>query len=117
MSAAKERTHGCPINSKAFLLSIKEWPADNVERRPIADLIPYVNNARTHSDEQVAQIAASMKEWGWTNPVLIDDAGKISQASKPRLNLQARHSQRYPHKGFRRPHNGPTKEQGRKAVI
>jgi len=77
MSAAKERTHGCPINSKAFLLSIKEWPADNVERRPIADLIPYVNNARTHSDEQVAQIAASMKEWGWTNPVLIDDAGMI----------------------------------------
>jgi len=58
-------------------LNIKEWPADNVEHRPIADLIPYVNNARTHSDEQVAQIAASMKEWGWTNPVLIDDAGMI----------------------------------------
>ena len=58
-------------------MNIKEWPADNVERRPIADLIPYVNNARTHSDEQVAQIAASMKEWGWTNPVLIDDAGMI----------------------------------------
>jgi len=58
-------------------LNIKEWPADNVERRPIADLIPYVNNARTHSDEQVAQIAASMKEWGWTNPVLVDDAGMI----------------------------------------
>ena len=60
-----------------FLLNIKEWLADNIERRPIADLIPYVNNARTHSDEQVAQIAASMKEWGWTNPVLVDDAGMI----------------------------------------
>ena len=50
-----------PTNSKAFLLTIKEWPADNVERRQISDLIPYVNNARTHSGEQVAQIAASMK--------------------------------------------------------
>lgn len=53
------------------------WPADKVERRPIDALIPYANNARTHSDEQVAQIAASMKEWGWTNPVLIDETGMI----------------------------------------
>lgn len=53
------------------------WPADNVERRPIADLEPYALNARTHSDEQVAQIAASMREWGWTNPVLIDPDGGI----------------------------------------
>lgn len=53
------------------------WPADKVERRPIDALIPYANNARTHSDEQVAQIAASMKEWGWTNPVLVDEAGMI----------------------------------------
>jgi len=36
-------------------------------------LIPYVNNARVHSDEQVAQIAASIKEFGWTNPILIDN--------------------------------------------
>lgn len=54
-----------------------EWPADKVERRPIASLIPYARNARTHSDAQVAQLAASMKEWGWTNPVLVDDAGMI----------------------------------------
>ena len=53
------------------------WPADKVERRPIDALIPYANNARTHSDEQVAQIAASMREWGWTNPVLFDEAGMI----------------------------------------
>jgi ParB-like chromosome segregation protein Spo0J len=44
---------------------------------PIADLIPYVNNARTHSDEQVAQIAASIKEFGWTNPILIDGENGI----------------------------------------
>ena len=56
--------------------SIK-WPADRVERRPISDLIPYARNARTHSEEQIAQIAASMREWGWTNPVLIDSDGQI----------------------------------------
>lgn len=56
---------------------MQNWPADKVERRPIAGLIPYVSNSRTHSDEQVAQIAASMKEWGWTNPVLVDDTGMI----------------------------------------
>jgi hypothetical protein len=38
-----------------------KWPADKVERRPIAKLIPAARNARTHSDEQVAQIAASIK--------------------------------------------------------
>lgn len=38
----------------------------------VADLVPYVNNARTHSDAQVAQIAASIREFGFTNPVLVD---------------------------------------------
>lgn len=55
----------------------QQWPADNVERRKVEELIPYARNSRTHSDEQVAQIAASMKEWGWTNPVLIDEEGGI----------------------------------------
>jgi DNA modification methylase len=53
------------------------WPADKVERRPIGDLIPYARNARTHTDEQVAEVAASMREWGWTNPVLVDEEGMI----------------------------------------
>jgi len=48
-----------------------DWPADQVERHPIDRLLPYARNARTHSNEQVAQIAASMKEWGWANPILI----------------------------------------------
>lgn len=42
-----------------------------VEYRPLDTLIPYARNARTHSEEQVAQIAASIREFGWTNPVLI----------------------------------------------
>jgi hypothetical protein len=54
-----------------------EWSADKVERQPIDPLIPYARNARTHSDEQVAQIAASIKEWGWTIPILTDEEGGI----------------------------------------
>ena len=56
---------------------IKEWPADNIRRRSIDELIPYARNSRTHSDAQVAQIAASMVEWGWTNPVLVDESGNV----------------------------------------
>lgn len=43
----------------------------------VDSLIPYARNSRTHSDEQVAQIAASIKEFGFTNPVLIDGEGGI----------------------------------------
>ena len=43
-----------------------------IELRGIDTLIPYINNSRQHSDEQVAQIAASIKEFGWTNPILVD---------------------------------------------
>jgi ParB-like chromosome segregation protein Spo0J len=53
------------------------WPADNVERRPIGKLIPYARNARTHSPAQVDQIAASIREWGWTVPVLLDERDGI----------------------------------------
>jgi DNA modification methylase len=43
-----------------------------IEQVPVEKLIPYVNNSRTHSEEQVAQIAASIREFGFNNPVLID---------------------------------------------
>jgi DNA modification methylase len=55
----------------------RPWPADSVERRPVAALAHNARNARTHSDAQVDQIAASIREWGWTVPVLIDEAGLI----------------------------------------
>ena len=48
-----------------------------VTYRKLTDLIPYVRNARTHSDEQVAQLAGSIKEFGWTNPILVDEDGGI----------------------------------------
>jgi len=41
------------------------------------DLLPYVRNSRTHSETQVAQIAASIREFGWTNPILVDADGTI----------------------------------------
>jgi ParB-like nuclease domain len=45
--------------------------------RPLGELIPYARNPRTHSDAQVAQIAASIREFGWTVPVLVDGASGI----------------------------------------
>lgn len=53
------------------------WPADKVERRKVSDLVPYARNSRTHSAEQIAQLAASIKEWGWTVPCLVDADGGI----------------------------------------
>ena len=43
----------------------------------VADLIPYALNSRTHSDEQVAQLAASIREFGFTNPVLVDEQNNL----------------------------------------
>lgn len=48
-----------------------------VTYRKVEDLIPYARNARTHSDEQVARIASSIKEFGWTNPIIIDGENGI----------------------------------------
>jgi DNA modification methylase len=48
-----------------------------ITQKLVTELIPYVKNSRTHSDEQVAQIAASIKEFGWTNPILVDGENGI----------------------------------------
>ena len=48
-----------------------------IEHQAVSALIPYARNSRTHSDEQVAQIAGSIREFGFTNPVLIDKDGTI----------------------------------------
>jgi DNA modification methylase len=48
-----------------------------IERWPVDKLVPYARNARTHSPEQVAQVAASIIEFGWTNPVLVGSDGVI----------------------------------------
>jgi len=58
------------------------------------DLIPYANNPRTHSEQQVAQVAASIQEFGFNNPILIDEHngiiaghGRLAAAQKLNMNL------------------------------
>ena len=46
--------------------------AQRMERVPIGQLVPYARNARTHGDEQVMQVRASLREFGFVNPVLVD---------------------------------------------
>lgn len=65
----------------------------SLHHKKTADLIPYVNNSRTHSDEQVSQVAASIKEFGFTNPILIDEDdgiiaghGRLLAAQKLKLD-------------------------------
>ncbi len=53
------------------------WLSTHIERWPTAKLVPYARNARTHSEEQVAQIAASIVEFGFTNPILAGSDGVI----------------------------------------
>ena len=56
---------------------MSSWLADKIEPWPTTRLIPYARNARTHSPEQVAQIAASIVEFGFTNPILAGSDGVI----------------------------------------
>ena len=49
------------------------WPADQIERWPIERLKPYANNPRLHSQADLGKIAASIRKWGWTMPVLVDE--------------------------------------------
>ncbi|MFM0224157.1 ParB/Srx family N-terminal domain-containing protein [Paraburkholderia dipogonis] len=75
---AREKPTSADTNGKlAKVARTAEWPADAIERRPLDSLVPYAKNARLHSDAQVAQIAGSMREWGWTAPILVSDDGMI----------------------------------------
>jgi ParB-like chromosome segregation protein Spo0J len=57
------------------------FPAYNTAR--VADLVPYARNARTHSPAQVAQIAASIREFGFTNPILVDGERGVIAGTRP----------------------------------
>ena len=68
--------------------------ATSIERWPVDKLIPYVRNARTHSDGQIAQIAASIKEFGFINPILVGTdaviiAGHARLSAARKLGLEA----------------------------
>ena len=85
----------------------------HVEMMPTARLVPYARNARTHSDQQIAQIAASMAEFGFVNPILIGDdnviiAGHGRLMAAQRLGMSEApvivlgHPEYYPKFGFSR---------------
>ena len=59
------------------MIDPSQWAAFNPERRAVADLRPDPKNSRTHSAEQRAAVRASMQKWGWTMPVLVDEADNI----------------------------------------
>ena len=59
----------------------------NIEQVKLDALIPYARNSRTHSDAQVAQIAASIKEFGFTNPVLIDEIAALIDSTLYKLRF------------------------------
>ena len=66
-----------PNSDKANPPMSEPWLSTHIERWPTAKLIAYARNARTHSEEQVAQIAASIVEFGFTNPILAGSDGVI----------------------------------------
>ena len=68
---------GCIHTQKQNYQRRKKMSPVLIEQIEIAKLIPYANNARTHSEEQIAQIAASIREFGFNNPVLIDEQSTI----------------------------------------
>ena len=55
----------------------RPWPADQVERWSIERLKPYANNPRLHSEADLGKIAASIRKWGWTMSVLVDEDGEL----------------------------------------
>ena len=69
-----------PTPSENEAIAVKPaWPADAVERRAVAELVPYARNARTHSPTQIDHLARLITAYGWTNPVLVDeDSGIIA---------------------------------------
>src|SRR5438445_7087733 len=55
----------------------RPWPAERIERWPIERLTPYANNARLHSEADLDKLAAAIRKWGWTTPVLVDEEGSL----------------------------------------
>jgi ParB-like chromosome segregation protein Spo0J len=84
----KSRVNPTPSDMSAKPGTNEAADAAKPEDKPLADvairlqqidtLLPYARNSRKHSDAQVAELAASIVEWGWTNPVLADAAGIVA---------------------------------------
>lgn len=74
--ATRRRTKKKAV-SKDASTSPENWPASRASTRATQDLVPYARNARIHSTSQVDKIVASIREWGWTIPVLVDEDDMI----------------------------------------
>src|ERR1700738_2354660 len=66
-----------PISDNSYISRLASAGELAIKLRPIASLTPHRRNARTHSRKQIQQLARSIKEFGFTNPVLIDAASGI----------------------------------------
>ena len=53
------------------------WAANNVVQKSIMELIPYERNPKMHPESQIIELANSLRQWGWTMPILIDEAGTV----------------------------------------
>lgn len=73
--AIKKKPAKKPRKSKAAVDEL--WPADKIERRPIAELVPYARNSNKHPPDQVEAIAEAIRFFGWTVPALIDEDGLL----------------------------------------
>jgi hypothetical protein len=60
-----------PIGDSGSAWATSSWPSSKVGMRKVSELVPYARNARTHSSDQVTQIARLIQEFGWTTPILI----------------------------------------------
>jgi hypothetical protein len=56
---------------------MENWAANKIEIKLVDDLIPYDRNPKIHPDTQIDQLANSIREWGWTMPILIDENDQI----------------------------------------
>jgi len=70
-----------------------DWSADKVQQKGVNSLIPYDRNPNTHPDSQIERLANSIREWGWTVPIIIDEndmvlAGHGRLFAAQKLNME-----------------------------
>ena len=58
-------------------MSEEKWAANKITKKKVNELIPYDRNPKIHPDTQINQLANSIKEWGWTQPILIDENDQV----------------------------------------
>src|SRR5512143_1758468 len=75
---------------------VPQWPATQVQMWPLENIKPYPKNPRTHTPEQIAALAAAMREDGVTMPILVDEAGEVIAGHGRLLAAQQNNYEEYP---------------------